>query len=261
VLLFLVPLGAMVELGDTTELEANLAQGREVMRDLASVAHGIGEFVQAIPVAVAVFFGLMRAGFAVMKLSPESVVGGLAVSVGSLLLALFLLPFMVLLIQASGGNLLALAGTLLLFAGLLRYVVAVGTLARPRPASAFEAEVRPVRRSAVLLVDGGLLLLVVFAFTKVFFGGAHILGFGSSAIVGPYRLVKIALEFTGRSVATAVLLSDVLGGVMARAWVASKELHAGAIRPLLEERVAELESVGVGELRRPRASEPAGTSP
>jgi hypothetical protein len=259
VLLFFIPLGALAKGLDTMELGEGTPPGsRELMKDAVSAILGLASFAAAIPVAVAVFFGLLRAGFAAMKLAPESVVGGLAVSVGALLLALFILPIMVLLIQIGGGNSLIILGSLAILAGLLWYVLGVRTLAKPRGGGDFAGEVRPVRRPAVVLVNVGLLLLVVFGFTFSMFG-KHILGFGESALVGAFDLLKIGIEFSGRSIVTAVLFCDVLSSVTAQAWSASKSVHAGPLRTLIEERVLELESVGVSDLRKSRKPDPAST--
>jgi hypothetical protein len=251
-LILLVPVGTMFE-GGAGDPEAGAdPQARALVQGLMSFVAGLAGFVQAVPIALSVFFALVRAGFSVLKLTPESPVGGLAVATGALLLSLFLVPLLVPLIQLT-GSVLVIFGTILLLAGFLTYAKSVAVLARPRLASSLQAETRPVRRRATILVSSGLGLLLIAGFAARVFDHT-LLGFGEKSLIGPLSMLTNGIEFVGRALVSAVVFSDVLAASALRTAAAARALEATPVLTALADRVQELESVGAGALRRKRVA-------
>jgi hypothetical protein len=247
-----VPLSGLVDVSPEGADQPADENAKTIARGVVSVISGLMSFAAALPATLSIFVGAMRAGFAVKRYAPQAAAPGVASALGALLLVCLLVPLLVVLVQLTASG-LVVAGSFLVLYGLLVYPRRVMTLARPLDGMGYREIVVPLRSRASWWTLGGLLLVLIAGFTDDVFGYT-LLGFGEKSVVGFWKMLEIVVEFAGRSIVTAVFLSDVLLVVVRRVWAAGVAAREASLDAALRERIAELDAAGLPGVPSPGPS-------
>jgi hypothetical protein len=232
--------------------EEGQRQARDLLAQLIGTWTGFLYFVHLLPSVLSVLVGAMRASLNAKRFSPESPVPGWIAAACAPVFVLLLLAVIVVLNQV-GGNAMLVISFVLIAAAFLVFPMRAGQIAAPCARTEVEERVgATVRRyRALLLVGAGFGFVALF--TMRFFGHPFV-GFAEEAMIGPFALLRMLIEFTGKSLFIALMFTDLIVALLRYAWGAHQATQYAELGAALEGRFRELEVAGLAGIARAKPS-------
>ena len=248
-LLAVIPVSAYFRL---PEIDPEQALQREMGLQLLGLIVGVKEYFMLFPAFLSIFVGALRSALLVKRFLPEAAAPGWIAVVSAPVFFLALLSLLALLAQIGASPLL-IVGFLLVVVRFALYIRHGAALVRPTNRAGFVAALNAVNRTGTWILAAGALLILVGLFTTKLFG-MHLYGFGDKAMESPFVLVKLAIEFIGRALFTAMLFSDLLVALLRHSWSEANAMRVGELSGLLEARLRHAEEAGIADLRAKKAA-------
>jgi hypothetical protein len=177
-----------------------------------------------LPVIVSVPGGVVKGAARVKSLFPSASLPGWFLVAVAPFYSLFMVIVFVLIDQLIGNGLLLLGVGLLAFAPWL-YVVYRRVYGRPLSLAEARTELARASRFGGVITLGGMLLIIIFAFTRKV-GGAHVLGSSDKDSIFTYiQVLRSLIEVLGRSIVTTVVFSSIFLTMILTDWRTMTEMR------------------------------------